>query len=96
MGEGSQVPVPVDRTALVLSAPAHYGEKHMSDELELETDDQIEQDPVCGAAVSLDEAAAHSLAFEYEGRDYLFCSAACRARFEHEPRRYASAGRSAP
>ena len=68
----------------------------MSDELELETLAEIEQDPVCGAPVSLDEASARSLAFEYEGRDYLFCSAACRARFEHDPHRYASTGRSAP
>ena len=68
----------------------------MDDEIGLETDEEIELDPVCGATVPLEESTSRALAFEYEGRDYVFCSAQCRSRFEHEPHRYASAGRSEP
>ena len=68
----------------------------MTDELDLETDAQIEIDPVCGATVALDEATERVLALEYEGRAYAFCGPACKARFEHAPLRYAAAGRPQP
>lgn len=68
----------------------------MTDELELETDLEIEIDPVCGASVALDEATERALAIEFEGREYAFCGPACKARFEHMPLRYAVAGRAQP
>ncbi len=68
----------------------------MSDEIRIESDAEIEIDPVCGATVEIEDAAAHSLAIEYEGREYVFCGTDCRARFEHDPARYAVPGRAQP
>ena len=68
----------------------------MTDELELETEAEIEIDPVCGATVALDEATERVLALEFEGREYAFCGSACKARFEHAPLRYAVTGRAQP
>jgi YHS domain-containing protein len=42
-------------------------------------------DPVCG--MDVDERTAEASA-EYEGRRYYFCSAACAAAFDQDPRRY--------
>jgi Cu+-exporting ATPase len=42
-------------------------------------------DPVCGMAV--DRAAARHRA-EYEGHDYVFCSAGCRTKFVADPGQY--------
>jgi YHS domain-containing protein len=56
----------------------------------------VEFDPVCGAAVEPETAAARQLVSQFEGRAYVFCGDACRAHFEHEPKRYCAAGRSAP
>jgi Cu+-exporting ATPase len=42
-------------------------------------------DPVCGMSVKRD-AAKHRLA--YQGRDYFFCGARCRERFQAEPEKY--------
>ena len=44
------------------------------------------KDPVCGMAVDEKTAAATA---SYEGRTYHFCSAACKSKFEKEPRKYA-------
>jgi YHS domain-containing protein len=68
----------------------------MREETRIETDADIEVDPVCGAVVEIEEAAQHALALEYEGREYVFCGPGCRARFEHMPLRYAVAGRGQP
>lgn len=68
----------------------------MDEELRIETDSEIEIDPVCGATVALEDAAQHALALEYEGRTYAFCGPDCRARFEHAPERYAVPGRTQP
>lgn len=56
----------------------------------------IEFDPVCGTAVEPETAGARQLVTQYEGRTYVFCGQGCRARFEHLPKRFASAGRSEP
>ena len=56
----------------------------------------IEFDPVCGAAVEPETAAARQLVTQFEGRAYIFCGLSCRARFEHAPTRYAASGRSEP
>lgn len=45
------------------------------------------RDPVCGMTVDEDHAAARS---KWQGRTYLFCTTACRDRFEREPARFAS------
>jgi trehalose synthase len=42
------------------------------------------RDPVCGMAV-----AAPAIATSFEGRQYVFCSEACRTRFLDAPGRYA-------
>jgi trehalose synthase len=42
------------------------------------------RDPVCGMAVG-----ESGIATSFEGREYRFCSEACRARFLEAPRRYA-------
>ncbi len=68
----------------------------MSDERAIESDSEIELDPVCGMRVELDDAVEHSLSLEFEGRQYVFCGPACRAQFEHAPKRYAVAGRTEP
>jgi len=49
-------------------------------------------DPVCGMRVGPD--AAHRAS--YQGRTYAFCSAGCKARFEADPARYASAESAGP
>jgi YHS domain-containing protein len=56
----------------------------------------VEFDPVCGSAVEPETAAGRQLVSQFEGRAYVFCGNACRAHFEHEPKRYAAAGRSEP
>jgi YHS domain-containing protein len=56
----------------------------------------IEFDPVCGTAVEPESAAARQLVTCFEGRTYVFCGQACRARFEHVPTHYAASGRSQP
>lgn len=62
-------------------------------DLELRTD--VELDPVCGNAVSL-ERFADDLILEFAGRLYAFCGRTCRDRFLKEPTRYAVAGRAEP
>jgi Cu+-exporting ATPase len=42
-------------------------------------------DPVCGMSVN-PQTAKHR--FAYKGRDYFFCSARCRERFEAEPEKF--------
>ena len=41
-------------------------------------------DPVCGMQVGVDSEHRHT----YEGREYLFCSAACHDKFVAAPRQY--------
>jgi Cu+-exporting ATPase len=45
------------------------------------------KDPVCG--MDVDEKA--SLRSAHEGKNYVFCSASCKAKFDREPARYAPA-----
>ncbi len=68
----------------------------MRDEPLTETESEIETDPVCGMRVDAEQAREHDLAFEYEGREYLFCSPSCRARFLRQPTDYAVPGRARP
>ncbi len=68
----------------------------MDGEIAIESTEDIELDPVCGQVVDLDLASEHDLTLEFEGRDYAFCGRECRTRFEHEPKRYATAGRAQP
>ncbi len=42
------------------------------------------RDPVCGMAVS--RQSQHR--YEYQGRDYFFCCAGCRDKFQSDPERY--------
>ena len=48
-------------------------------------------DPVCGMAIDPDNAAAHS---KFEGRDYYFCSVACKTEFDRNPGKYRHADTS--
>jgi Cu+-exporting ATPase len=43
-------------------------------------------DPVCGMSVDPSTAAGHS---DWRGRRYRFCSAACKAKFDADPAKYA-------
>jgi len=45
------------------------------------------KDPVCG--MDVDEKAP--LKSAHEGKNYVFCSASCKAKFDKEPARYAPA-----
>lgn len=42
-------------------------------------------DPVCGMSVDPENAAGHS---KFEGRDYYFCSVACKTQFDANPGNY--------
>ena len=55
-------------------------------DLELRTD--VELDPVCGSAVSL-ESFEDDLLVDFAGRLYAFCGRTCRDRFLAEPVAYA-------
>lgn len=68
----------------------------MMDERAIESDSEIEIDPVCGMRVELLDAMERSLSLEFEGRQYAFCGPSCRERFERAPKRYATAGRTEP
>jgi YHS domain-containing protein len=68
----------------------------MTDERAIESDSDIEIDPVCGMRVELDDAMERSLSLEFEGRQYVFCGPSCRERFTRAPKRYAAAGRTEP
>ena len=48
-------------------------------------------DPVCGMAIDPDTAAATT---KFEGRDYYFCSMACKTEFERNPDKYRHADAS--
>ncbi|CAN5497800.1 heavy metal translocating P-type ATPase [soil metagenome] len=50
-------------------------------------------DPICGMTVD-PATAKHRLA--YKGRDYFFCSAGCRTKFEADPEKYLAPKSSAP
>jgi Cu+-exporting ATPase len=50
------------------------------------------KDPVCGMSVAAD--SPHQAT--YAGKEYRFCSASCRERFESSPERYASGAAPAP
>ena len=45
----------------------------------------MDKDPVCGMAVSRKDVAGSS---QYQGRNYNFCSPACKEAFDAEPERY--------
>jgi len=47
-------------------------------------------DPVCGLEMDPAHAAAR---LEHEGRQYWFCSQACRAEFRRRPAEYAAGAR---
>lgn len=68
----------------------------MTDERTIESESEIEIDPVCGMNVELDAALERSLSLDFEGRQYVFCGPSCRERFERAPKRYAVAGRTEP
>ena len=65
-------------------------------DIAIESDEEVEVDPVCGAIVDLDDAEQRDLALEFEGRSYTFCGEGCRSLFEHDPARYSVAGRAQP
>jgi xanthine dehydrogenase accessory factor len=47
-------------------------------------------DPVCGMSVQVAGARYTSA---YDGKTFIFCGAGCKARFDHEPERYAEGSR---
>jgi Cu+-exporting ATPase len=49
------------------------------------------KDPVCGMTPFVAIAKAKGNHTVYQGKDYYFCSASCKAKFEAEPERYLSA-----
>lgn len=104
-----EVPLGPDRPGrwtLAVSGPARYrriridGRCRMSQLSTIRDDDDLEipvdVDPVCGATVEIEQATLRDEALEYEGHDYVFCGAACRDRFEQDPRLYSAAGRAEP
>jgi Cu+-exporting ATPase len=46
------------------------------------------RDPVCGMVV---DVARVRLRSQHEGRQYFFCSAGCRRKFDADPTKYAVA-----
>ncbi len=46
------------------------------------------KDPVCGMTVDEKKAPAKE---EYKGRQYYFCSPACKVAFDKQPEKYANA-----
>ena len=46
----------------------------------------MQTDPVCNMQVDEKKAAGKS---SYQGRDYYFCSAACKTKFDKNPGQYA-------
>ena len=47
------------------------------------------RDPVCGMNVDPTTAAGRST---YAGKEYYFCSASCKRKFDANPEQYAGAG----
>ena len=45
-------------------------------------------DPVCRMTVDLEAARAKDLSSQHAGKEYAFCSAACKRAFEKDPQRY--------
>ena len=45
----------------------------------------MQKDPVCGMMV--DEKKS-KLVSSYEGKSYYFCSSACKASFDEDPKKY--------
>jgi YHS domain-containing protein len=56
------------------------------DGFELETEDLMEKDVVCGMQVDPAKAAGSS---EYNGQTYYFCSQSCKAKFDANPAQFA-------
>ena len=56
------------------------------------TDQETSIDPVCGMKVRADTPHRYS----FEGREYLFCCAGCRARFEAAPAQYLGKSKGQP
>lgn len=46
------------------------------------------KDPICGMKVNLEKTKFQST---YEGKEYGFCSASCKAEFDKNPYQYAEA-----
>ncbi|MDE1939127.1 MAG: YHS domain-containing protein, partial [Alphaproteobacteria bacterium] len=49
------------------------------------------RDPVCGMTPNPETARAKGNWLSYQGKDYFFCCAGCKAKFEAEPQKYLSA-----
>lgn len=45
------------------------------------------KDPVCGMEIKVDSS---TLRFNYQGKEYKFCSHNCLEKFEKEPQKYTS------
>lgn len=45
-------------------------------------------DPVCRMTVDLEAARAKGLTAMHAGKEYAFCSEACRRRFERDPQQH--------
>ncbi len=63
---------------------------------EVDSNDEIGIDPVCGMPVDIEIARQNDLIAEFADRQYAFCGRACRDRFLGQPIAYAIAGRDAP
>ncbi|MDE2267353.1 MAG: YHS domain-containing protein, partial [Alphaproteobacteria bacterium] len=49
------------------------------------------RDPVCGMTPNPETARAKGNWLSYQGKDYFFCCAGCKAKFETDPQKYLSA-----
>jgi YHS domain-containing protein len=56
------------------------------DGFELETEDYMEKDVVCGMQVDPAKAAGSSV---YNGKTYYFCAQSCKAKFDANPAQFA-------
>ncbi|WP_102959981.1 heavy metal translocating P-type ATPase [Mangrovicella endophytica] len=71
-----------------MTSSTHHHHDHQHDHGAAPVADVVTRDPVCGMTV--DPAAGKPTA-HYEGRDYHFCCAGCRAKFEADPGSYLTA-----
>lgn len=46
----------------------------------------MQTDPVCGMQVDDQKSSSKS---QYQGKDYYFCSADCKRKFDQQPQQYA-------
>ena len=48
----------------------------------------VNEDPVCGMTVDIEQARAKGLVRTHEGREFVFCGKGCFLEFGEEPAKY--------